>query len=654
MAWYSRRARAIPRRHLVLTVEELEDRCLPFAAFSTLPVIPTIDAAMQAHLQALYATGQQLGNKPDVFSKVGDSITVVNEFLAPLGSPAYDPTDPNVTGAFTKLAPFIQMFQDHNAAGGGNSFARTSLAAFSGWTSATLLNPAFSTIGGLTPLQAELATNHPAFALIMIGTNDVYTSTLTGFQDRLTMIVQEATALGVIPVLSTIPDDTAFNGALEPYVLYANQVIANVAASQDVPLWNYWSAMQPLPNLGLGSDNIHPSIDPAGTGLFTSDGLQYGYNVRNLTAVQVLKKLVLLVEQNGTPDPAPVLPKVVAAAGVDAGGGPLVTVPYSDGSQFSFNAFPATFTGGVRVAVGDVTGDGHPDVVVGAGVGGLPEVVVFDGAALESGSLQVDAAFYAYGGGFTGGVNVAVGRITSTAPGTPDDIVTGAGIGGGPQVNFYRGGLANLAGAPAPTNSFNAFPGGFTGGVSVAVGDVDGAVDANGLKHADIIVGAGIGGLPQVTVFNGRDVAAGLAPGLIASFFALPPFFAGGVNVAAGDLNGDGFDEVIVGAGAGAGPEVAIFDGNGLAATGSATAAAVNFYAEPAGFTGGVRVAVESATGSGLPNFVVTGAGPGGLPEVNAYAAASLFTGTVSLSSSAFGSTTLFLGGVYVAGNVVF
>jgi hypothetical protein len=60
--------------------------------------------------------------------------------------------------------------------------------------------------------------------------------------------------------------------------------------------------MQPLPNRGISADSVHPSAWPFGGGNLTDPALQYGYNVRNLLAVQTLHKLGNLVIYNGPAD----------------------------------------------------------------------------------------------------------------------------------------------------------------------------------------------------------------------------------------------------------------------------------------------------------------------------------------------------------------
>lgn len=116
--------------------------------------------------------------------------------------------------------------------------------------------------------------------------------------------------------------------------------------------------------------------------------------------------------------------------------------------------FPG-FAGEVRIVSGDLTGDGMADLIAAAGPGGGPHVKVRDGAS----GAEV-ASFYAYGPSFTGGVNIAVGDVTSDGRA---DLVTGAGPGGGPHVKVFDGK------SMAEVQSFYAREPQFAGGVSVAV-----------------------------------------------------------------------------------------------------------------------------------------------------------------------------------------
>jgi hypothetical protein len=84
--------------------------------------------------------------------------------------------------------------------------------------------------------------------------------------------------------------------------------------------------------------------------------------------------------------------------------------------SYHFFAYESRFTGGVSVAAGDINGDGRTDIVTGAGPTGGPHVKVFSGV-----DLTVLASFYAFDPTFTGGVRVAVGDLN--ADGRPDIIV---------------------------------------------------------------------------------------------------------------------------------------------------------------------------------------------------------------------------------------
>ncbi|GAB4524532.1 MAG: hypothetical protein OHK0046_39370 [Anaerolineae bacterium] len=244
-------------------------------------VVPTISRTARR----IFVRGQELGNHADVFSKVGDSITASDLFLDPIGTGGLQLHE------YAYLQPVVDYFsqtplRDHF------SFANTSLAARSGWTAADLLNPGRAAAGlcmrDETPLACEYRVNMPSVALIMIGTNDASTVRSEVYEANVRRILEITIERGIIPVISTLPDQPNTRNA--DRVLEFNGIIRRLAGEYDIPLWDYWQALQPLPNQGMSSDNIHPSYDFAtqATAIFTGDSLRYGYNMRNLTALMVL------------------------------------------------------------------------------------------------------------------------------------------------------------------------------------------------------------------------------------------------------------------------------------------------------------------------------------------------------------------------------
>ncbi len=309
------------------------------------------------------------------------------------------------------------------------------------------------------------------------------------------------------------------------------------------------------------------------------------------------------------------------AASAGKGGGPVVNVydAVSGNQVFTFTAFETTFTAGVTVATGDVNGDGVDDIVVGAGAGGGPRIAVFDGATQKS-----IADFFAYEDTFRGGVIVASGDVNGDGVA---DVVAGTGIGGGPRVRVIDG-LGLAGNSPASLLDFFAFESSARGGVNVAVGEF------NGDGFGDIIAGSGNGGGPRVSVFSGNP-AGGNNPAVLANYFAYEDTFRGGVFVASGDVNGDGIRDVIAGTGPGGGPRVRAFSG-----TTNTGVPGADFFAYDANSRGGVRVATSDLNGDGIAD-IVTGAGPGGPSTVRIFSGA----GTPLRDIDTFAG---FTGGVFV------
>lgn len=197
-----------------------------------------------------------------------------------------------------------------------------------------------------------------------------------------------------------------------------------------------------------------------------------------------------------------------------------------------FFSYDEDFIGGVQVVTSDIDLDGRDETVVAD----INEVFIYQ----NDGSLH--ASFYPYTENYTGGINISIGDLESD--GTVE-IVTGTEDGGGAHVRVFNadGVLINPG--------FFAYDEVYRGGVNVTIGDLNG----DGWK--EIICGAGTEGGPHVRMFN-KDGTL-INPG----FFAYDPEFRGGVNVAAGDINGDGIDEIVTGPGLGGTPEIKVFDNDG-------------------------------------------------------------------------------------------
>jgi subtilisin-like proprotein convertase family protein len=328
------------------------------------------------------------------------------------------------------------------------------------------------------------------------------------------------------------------------------------------------------------------------------------------------------------PPPSPPRAGQRTVVGPGAGGAPLVNVydTVSGKQLFSVIAFELNFTGGVRVAAGDVNGDGIDDIIVVAGPGGGPRVRVFDG--LDGREL---AGFMAFEPTFTGGLFVTAGDLTGT--GVADIVVT-PDRGGGPRVRVFEGRtlapIADFFGIDDPA---------FRGGARAAIGDV------NGDGVPDLVVAAGFGGGPRVAIFDGRELLQGRQVRLVGDFFVFEESLRNGVFVAVGDVNGDGFADVIVGGGPGGGPRVFALSGKKLIETGLLVPLADFFAGDPSS-RGGVRVAVKDLDGDPFADILAAD-GDGQFATIRMYNGVSLL-GNPEPPFSEFDAFNPFTGGVFV------
>lgn len=241
--------------------------------WKSLPIVPP---GISERVRTIYQRGLEMGNNPNAFSKVGDCHSTNPYFLADydLGRNVYD------LGEYTYLQPTIDYF--------AGSFSRSSLATKKGLSTAGVLASLWSDwkfcSSNETPLDCEFRLHHPSFALISLGTNEAYDvkEDPSTFEGRLRRIIEHSIDQGVVPILSTKADNAEGNH-------FINYVTSRLAMEYELPLWNFWKAVQPLPQHGLRSPE-HLTFAPTKsfTDFSNADYLTYGMQMRNLTALQVL------------------------------------------------------------------------------------------------------------------------------------------------------------------------------------------------------------------------------------------------------------------------------------------------------------------------------------------------------------------------------
>ena len=236
-------------------------------AWKSMPIVPVVSARMIAVYQAGLATGRE----PNKFSKIGDCQNISTYFLTSFDNPKnYQLGTQN---AF--LQPTIEHF--------AGSWSRQSLATRGGENVASALTPFWADPkkcnSGETPIACEIRVNNPS--IVTVSFEESWNGNLVVYNEDLRKVVEYILSQNVVPILATRAEVPGSQNSI-------NEVVARIAYDYQVPLWNFWSATNPLPSHGLVSDGFHLT---QGQDLFNFDNpanMQEGWPWRNLTALEAI------------------------------------------------------------------------------------------------------------------------------------------------------------------------------------------------------------------------------------------------------------------------------------------------------------------------------------------------------------------------------
>lgn len=271
------------------TMRDFTDNADLLAHIDTLLTTPILHNMTTDTLDTIFAEGQALGNRADVFTKVGDSDTTSGDYLQPIGlGEQYCEL-----GAYNYLQTTIDHFSTPPLDGIRTSFNNLSIAAVNGLTMVAALDPFWTDSpacnNGESPLSCEYRLVRPSVAVIMLGRMDVTYFDVDFYRETATDVIEESIASGVIPVLTTfvvLPDNEAWEASLA-----FNATLIELANTYDVPLINLWRAVQTLPQFGIGPDLTHLKHEVGQFCTFTGAETRLGGTLRNLLTLQALDSI---------------------------------------------------------------------------------------------------------------------------------------------------------------------------------------------------------------------------------------------------------------------------------------------------------------------------------------------------------------------------
>jgi hypothetical protein len=236
-------------------------------AWMQMPAVPT---GVSDAMRDVYQFGLEQGNDATHFSVIGDCQNVSSYFLS-----VFEKPDEYSLGAeYAYLQPTIDYYQ--------GSYSRVSVAVKGGFNAAAVISPLRADKEvcnpNESPLDCELRIWKPSVVVVSMETwwsqkpEEEYEKYMRKVLDR---IIET----GAVPIIATKADNLEGDHAI-------NSTVAKLAYEYEIPLWNYWAAVQPLPDHGLSDDGFHLTYGRN----FFDDPVRMinAWPWRNLTALQTL------------------------------------------------------------------------------------------------------------------------------------------------------------------------------------------------------------------------------------------------------------------------------------------------------------------------------------------------------------------------------
>ena len=232
--------------------------------------MPAVPFDISDSMRDVYQRGLEMGKDPKRFSVIGDCQNVSSYFLSIFDKPG----EFTLGEEYAYLQPTIDYYQ--------GSFSRQSLAVKGGFNAAAVLSPLRadprSCNKNESPLDCELRTWKPSVVFVSMETwwSEKPAEEYDKYMRR---VIERILETGAVPIIATKADNLEGDHAI-------NATVAQIAYDYDIPLWNFWSAIQPLPNHGLWKDGFHLTFarnffdDPV--------RMKNAWPWRNLTALQTL------------------------------------------------------------------------------------------------------------------------------------------------------------------------------------------------------------------------------------------------------------------------------------------------------------------------------------------------------------------------------